>query len=288
MQEDDHQIIVGNDDWQMVFDKKKGRLAQWVKNEVDLVSSGVKPDFWRAPTDNDRGAGLTRADNRALSGSNIWKTQGNQWAPNSVVVDNDQLDGTQITFSGPIMEGNASLYIKYHIHTSGKLKVDFHYSATEELPMLPRVGMEWVMDADFDQLQWYGPGPLPTYSDRNFERVGLYTSTTMDNWIDYSKPQENGNKVDLRWLTLTNKKGQGIQVMGQNHLSCNALPYHNEQIENTDYSWQLGKPKHTYLNIDYAQMGVGGDNSWGLICHPEYRLTSKEYRYEYQVHAIGF
>jgi len=286
-------ISITGKDWKMVFDKERGIIQDWKKSKISLIEKGVQPDFWRATTDNDRGAGLSiprkvKPGEKKLSRSNTWKTEGPKWKAQSVKTDKIKNGAVQISFAGSLMGNKAALNLIYTIHPSGTLTVDFNYTTDEDLPMLPRVGTEWILDASFDQIQWYGPGPQPTYADRNVERVGVYKTSVMDNWVDYSKPQENGNKVGVRWLELTNDQGLGLQFHGDQTLSCNAMPYSKDEIENAAYSWQLGAHQKTYVNIDYAQMGIGGDNSWGLICHPEYRLEAKNYHYQYHVNPIGF
>jgi beta-galactosidase len=292
VEERESTVTVSSENWTLVFDKQKGTLQSWEHENTALINSGAQPDFWRAVTDNDRGAGLGQArggdsSNKALWKSNQWKNAGARWKP-SLQKQNKKNGEVRFSFSGEVLNNQATLAIHYVIQPSGTLSVQFDYQTSRDLPLIPRIGTQWIVDADFDQLEWYGPGPLPTYPDRNVERVGQYATTVMENWVDYSKPQENGNKVEVRWLKLTNKKGQGLQFTGNQLLSCNALPYSKEQMEGAAYSWQLGQPQKTYLNIDYAQMGVGGDDSWGTICLPEYRLNAKKYQYQYQVNPIGF
>ena len=97
----------------------------------------------------------------------------------------------------------------------------------------------------------------------------------MKNWIDYSKPQENGNKVDLRWIEITDAKGTGMRLTSEGGLSANALPFSADEMSGCAYSWQLPERSAVHLNIDHAQMGVGGDNSWGDIALPKYQLRAK-------------
>ena len=110
----------------------------------------------------------------------------------------------------------------------------------------------------------------------------------MDDWVDYSRPQENGNKADVRWLSIGNGRGAGIRVqaMGGSYLSVNPLPWNAGQIRSADYSWQLPTPSATYLNVDHAQMGVGGDNSWGATPHGEYLLKEGRFRYSYRISPL--
>lgn len=292
IQDNEANIYIKAKDWEMTFDKQNGKLSQWINKQIALINEGAKPDFWRAITDNDRGGGLAAVgkqipSNRALSESNIWRKAGSKWEPKLDKWEKSNDGSILLSFSGILLEEKASLTIQYIIWPSGALTVKFAYQTSADLPMMPRVGTQWIIDSSFDQLEWYGPGPLPTYSDRKVERVGIYASTLMEDWVDYSRPQENGNKVDVRWFKIINHQGQGLQFSGPQLLSCNALPYPIEKMESTPYSWQLGPTQKTYLNIDYAQMGVGGDDSWGSICLPAYRLEEKSYQFEYNVMPIG-
>ncbi|MCG8525879.1 MAG: hypothetical protein MI748_05845 [Opitutales bacterium] len=108
----------------------------------------------------------------------------------------------------------------------------------------------------------------------------------MRDWIDYSKPQENGNKTNVRWFELINGKESGLRFKSVKTLSVNALPFSNDSIESAEYSWHLPKPQNIYLSIDHKQMGVGADNSWGATCHDEYLLRDKKYSYTYRVSPV--
>ena len=287
------EVTVTGRNWEIVVNREKGNLKQWRYGRTYLINAGAKPDFWRAPLDNDRGAGMGAnpilwAGRGQLSASTMWQRAGASWNPELPDVA-DQADGSVLlTFDGPILDGKANVKTTYLIDLQGNVKVDFSYTTSESLPLIPRVGNEWEMPSSFDRLEWYGPGPGSTYADRNFERVGRYQSTVMDNWVDYARPQENGNKADTRWFSVRNEQGQGLQFVSEGFLSVNALPFTKQQMEAVDYSWQLPQSKATYLNIDHVQLGIGGDNSWGYICLPQYRLDKKEYTYSYEVRPVGF
>lgn len=290
-------IQVSGSDWMMRFNRKTGALVRWEKSGKSLVKAGPQPNFWRATIDNDRGAGLSPPFarrsashvNKALYPSNIWGEAGRKWQAVSVK-GQEQSDGTyQLQLAGPLLEGKARVTLNYTITPSGALTVDYTYTASEELPMLPRVGMFWELAPNYNQIRWYGRGPTPTYPDRKDLPVGVYANTVMNSWVDYSKPQENGNRTDVRWLELTNESGQGLHIQATEQLlSCNVLPWSSEEIEGVDYSWQLEQPETYYLHVDMAQMGIGGDNSWGAICHPEYRLQDQSYTYQYRIEPVGF
>ena len=147
---------------------------------------------------------------------------------------------------------------------------------------MPRFGMQMSMPAEFTTFTWYGRGPHETYWDRKTgAAVGLYSGQVSEIVHDYVRPQENGNRTDVRWVGLTNNKGEGLIALGMPLLSVSAWPYTMEALESARHINELKQGKNITVNIDYKQMGVGGDNSWGARTHPEYTLPAKPYRYSF-------
>ena len=145
------------------------------------------------------------------------------------------------------------------------------------------------MAPGLENIAWYGRGPEPTYIDRDFERVGVYHSTVDKQWIEYSRPQENGNKTDVRWVALTNAQGAGLLAVGAPTLSVSAHHYTKEDIERAAYTFQMKEHPEVYLNLDWKQMGVGGINSWSPQAYPmnPYRIASgEEHTYRYRLTPI--
>jgi beta-galactosidase len=283
----DGSIEVSGADWELRFDKATGLLAGMKKKGRALLESGGQPELWRATTDNDRGAGAGNSRPGPLGASQVWRDASRSWE----VLDH-RLDHTdehlELSFAGQVLDGAVGFELRYVVDGSGAIDVDVDYRNESGTGMPLRVGTLWQGPAELENIAWYGRGPNPTYSDRSWERIGIYATTIMDDWVDYSRPQENGNKVDVRWLSLTDDSGKGIRVIGEEPLSVNVLPWSIDAIEAADYSWQLGSPEAAYLNIDYAQMGVGGDNSWGAIAHEPYLLKGEHYHYRFRVEPIGF
>ena len=154
---------------------------------------------------------------------------------------------------------------------------------------MPRLGMKMTLPIEFENIAWYGRGPHENYWDRKTgAAVGVYSGKVIDLYHPYIRPQENGNRTDVRWVALTNDKGTGLLAVGLPLLSISALPFIDE-----DFDPGLEKQqRHTYhvkkrdlitLKLDYKQMGVGGDTSWGdrARAHPEYRLTVRGYSYSF-------
>ena len=282
-------VELSGGDWRIRFDIGQSTIASWTIGGRELVERGPVPDFWRAPTDNDRGAGLRTAGlpqlgrRGALAASMIWEQAGKGWNPADPRVESHSDGSVEVVFGGDILDGQAMVFVGYTVFPGGTVKVEYDYETGEDLPLLLRVGTEWVLPDRFDRFAWYGRGPDSTYSDRRWEPVGVFESTPMDNWVDYSKPQENGNKVDVRWMKIHDEGGFGLQILAENSLSCNVQAFSKADIQSSAYSWQLPQPESVYVNIDFAQMGVGGDNSWGYICHPQYQLDDQAYSFSYFV-----
>ena len=192
----------------------------------------------------------------------------------------------------------------YTVFGSGDVIVENQFKMTkDELPEIVRMGMNLEMPRNFDQMSWLGRGPHETYWDRKTSAfVGLYKQSVADQYWPYVRPQENGNKTDVRWLAITDTTGNGLFFDGIQLLEVSA--HHNlqvdfESMQRSDGRQREGeivvnrhvndvKPRDlTSVNIDYKQMGVGGDDSWGARTHDQYRLTDKEYKYSFRMKAIA-
>jgi beta-galactosidase len=262
----------------LVFDRLNGVIASYAYRGVPLLDRGPLPDFWRAMTDNDTGAWKSLG-NAARSDPSLdivaWRSAGPGWKVNDVQVKRVDDTSALVTVSAALPRVGASLTMTYAIDGSGTVVVGMDYKpGPGPAAMMPRFGMEFVASPGLEHLSWYGRGPAETYSDRAFERVGVYHSTVSNEWVEYARPQENGNKVDVRWLELTNAQGFGFRAEGLPLLSASARHVSAADIEQARYSIELPKRAETYLNLDLAQMGIGGIDSWTRLAYPAdaYRL----------------
>lgn len=299
-QETDQDITIKGDGFSIVFDKKAGLMSSFKSGDTELLKSGPVPNFWRAPTDNDFGNGL---DQRCR----VWRKAGQNRTVASVKLIKKSANEAIVKFNFNLTnkEGGkiADYTSEYTIYGDGDVNVSNHFSMTkDDLPEIVRMGMNLVMPRSFDQMSWYGRGPQESYWDRKTGAfVGLYSGSVADQYWAYIRPQENGNKTDVRWMTITDKDGKGLLFVGAPLLSVSA--HHNimEDFESpvrTDGRQVNGvnpvnrhtndvKPRDlTSVNVDYKQMGVGGDTSWGAWTHEQYRLTKKSYRYSYRMRPI--
>ena len=291
VEETEAEVRVVGGDWQVVFDRAQGTLVAWEVDGVALVQRGPRPDFWRAPTDNDRGAGLGTSGrgswgDRQLTQSHLWERAGPGWKPTAEPVERRADGSVAIAFAGPLPGNVVTVRLAYAVSSSGRVDVAMDYEATGPRPLLPRVGTEWILPVEFAHQRWYGRGPEPTYSDRQVEPVGVFETTALAGWVDYSRPQENANRVGVRWMEITNAAGHGLRVSAATPFSGALSPFAKDAMQHAAYSWQLPAPTAHYLNVDAAQMGVGGDDSWGSICLPQYRLNARSYSLRYTVEPI--
>lgn len=298
--EGDHILVINGSDFSIEFDMNEGRISRWKAGELDLLKVGPASNFWRAPIDNDFGNGL---DIRARVWREIWERKAGittelvGFSPEKAVI--------QVTTGLSDYDGNvvAENIIEYRIYSGGEIEVSNRIMVTEpETAEMPRFGMNMILPVEFSQMSWYGRGPHESYWDRKTSAfVDVWSGSVADQYWPYIRPQENGNKTDVRWVKLLNENGQGLLVRGMPLLSVSA--HHNlisdfESPGRTDGRHVDGKKpvnRHTTdvvprdlisLNIDFKQMGVGGDDSWGAWTHPEYRLTGKDYTYSFVMQPV--
>ena len=187
---------------------------------------------------------------------------------------------------------SSSEVINYLIKSTGEIAITASLSpGSSELPGLPRFGLNMRIPANFDQVTWYGRGPWENYADRKSSAfVGLYSASVDDLYTPYIRPQENGYRTDVRWVKFTDNEKRGLLIKGAPQLCFSALPYTYEDL--VTYSWggkhtaDLKRRNFIDLNIDYKQMGVGGDDSWGAQPYPQYRLPARNYFFSFSIKPV--
>jgi beta-galactosidase len=265
-------VTVTGDGFSAAVDRATGLLCSLKLGDVELVRGPLRPHFWRAPTDNDRGYNMA-------SKMGLWRGLGEAWKPESVTVDASNPRCAVVSASGPLPKVDAALALTYRVLACGDVLVEAAYTPRRGgagAPDLPRFGMQMTLPQGFETLRWYGKGPHETYADRCDARVGVYEGTVDGQYVDYSEPGENGNKVGVRWVTLTDGRDAGLLAVGQPALSVNALHYTTDDLMSAPHGWEMARRPDITLNLDLAQMGVGGDNSWGAMPHAPFRLSAKK------------
>lgn len=263
-------------DFKLRFCKANGALVSFVHQGRELIEGAFLPNFTRPQTDNDRRA---------------WKSHEalRQWyraEPALVSSEAVQLASGQVRVSSryEIVPDSASVFVDYTMDASGVLKVDYRLDAHPELPNLPKVGMQGAVNRSFDQLSYYGRGPLENYIDRRFGfAAGVYQQALEDFMEPYVMPQENGNRTDVRWMHLADAAQGGLLVAADSLLSVGAWPYTEENIQEATHTYQLVDAGKIVLNVDLVQMGLGGNNSWSPVGKPveQYRIPSGTYTYSF-------
>lgn len=279
LSDSEQSALIKGDNFSITIDKKTGVIASLIYENTQFIKKGPVPNFWRAPTDNDFGNGMPQR-------CQVWRKAGDNRTVDKVNIKQTNEQEIQIEVASTLPAGNSKYYTTYRILSSGDIIIKNKFvPGIADLPEIPRFGMKMTLPAEFDYITWYGRGPHESYWDRKTGAVvSVYQGTVMEQHHPYIRPQENGNKTDVRWVALTNDKGMGLLAVGMPLLSVSA---HNFIIDDFDpglkkrqrHTYHLKKRELVTLNLDYKQMGVGGDNSWGARPHNEYTLYPKEYSY---------
>ena len=278
----DDQVQLCSQDAVYTFDKTTGALTSILFRGKEFLDQPMKPTFWRAPTDNDRG---NQHPNRCA----VWKRAGASWK-----IESCDVNGATVTFKGVLPEIQADLNVTYTLVEKGALKVSMDYKKTGSngVPEMPRFGMEFALLPGFEQIGWLGRGPEESYCDKkNGMKFGFWKKTVADNYFDYSEPGEVGNHTDVYRSWLVNGSGDQFSVYGQSGwdgapvFEFNALHYSTADLQSAKHTYQLpggykGRPE-TFVNIDLRQQGVAGDDSWGARTHVEFTNTASEYSFSF-------
>lgn len=260
-------IGVRGKDFDLLFSKGAGGLVSYRYKGLEYMLSMPKPNFWRAPVDNDYGSHM--------------EMRYAQWKLASLytVHEGDLMEiqegksSFQIFFTHRMATNPASTCkIHYTVFGTGEIVITMSYDPVQELGDMPEFGMLFTLDADLDRVEWYGLGPEETYADRKRGgKLGVYHNRVADNVAAYLVPQECGNKEEIRYIKVTDSAGRGLLVRGD-CFSASVLPYTPHELENARHSYELPPIHHSILRIAKGQMGIGGDDSWGARVHPEYLL----------------
>lgn len=269
-----------------VFDLQQGRFFRYALGNESVISL-PEPFFWRAPTDNDFGSNMQ-------VNLGIWRTAHINRTVKKVTAGDQTSEGLPIKVEYELTGIGVPYTVEYFIQNDGSLKVTSSIDMTgRDLPELPRFGMRMQLAPQFSNLEYYGRGPWENYSDRNTASfVGLYKDDVKNQYTwNYIRPQESGYKTDVRWLSLTDGNGLGVQIEGVQPICFSATNMRTEDLDpgltkKQQHPIDIKPRKEVYLNVDLKQRGVGGDNSWGALPHDPYRLLDKKYSYSYVIKLI--
>jgi len=273
---------------EVVFDKKSGQIKAYIINGVELLDGNfpIKPNFWRAPNDNDFGANLQlKLKPWKNAPANAKLLSFNATVDNNIAIVNTLFD---------LEEVKAKLKLTYRVNAEGELLVTeaIQIDSTQKTEILPRFGMQWIVPAGFEQIEYYGKGPQENYQDRDFSaHIGVYLQSVKEQYFPYVTPQETGNKTGIRWFKILNKSGKGLMVSAAVPLSMSALHYFDSDLDDGDKRHQrhaadlIPRPQ-TQLNIDLKQMGVGGIDSWRSRPLSKYQLPFADYQFTFKITPV--
>ena len=268
------------------FNKENGRLTEINYGNENIILQGIKPNFWRAPIDNDYGFLMPFK-------LKVWKQASKKQNFESIKIKNLKRQGVEVKTNYYLPDVKAFVDITYSIKINGRINIKTSLSGiSEKLPVLPLFGTNFIINKSYDNVVWYGRGPHENYQDRKTSSlVGIYNYKVSQMYFPYIRPQENGNRTDTRWLSLTNSEGNGIIIESSNLFEFSSHHQYNDDFDGGDRKSQT----HTYdiikrpivnLNINYKQMGVGGDDSWGKQPHDEYKIKPGNLSFNYSISPI--
>jgi beta-galactosidase/evolved beta-galactosidase subunit alpha len=281
----ERQLQIRGADFLIEFDRVYGSITSWSFQDFRLLIEGQGPrlDLWRAPTDNDehfnaeqsaakdwRGAGLDLLQHRvdALT----WQTDEND---TSITIE------TRMRVAPPGFPWKIDCTLSYVIYGSGDVLVKVHALPQWSFPRtLPRIGLVMTLPEIIDHVTWYGRGPGESYSDiRQANRWGVYSKRVADLTTPYERPQENGNRTEVRWVVLTDTHGRGLFATMSPHLDFSAHHYTAQEMEQARHLFELKPRKEITLHLDYAQHGIGSE-SCGPGPLPQYELLTREFYFQ--------
>ncbi len=265
------------------FDKKKGLLSAYEVNKENWLTSPLTLNTWRAAVDNDKGTSMPEKaaiwkdiESKLEIKSFSWKKLAN----NKVMVSVHKFN-----------KSIANFYLNYTVDANGKIKVQYVFERLKKgISLIPRMGMNLKLPEDMNMVNYYGRGPHENYPDRNQSAlVGIYNAEAKDFYVPYIRPQENGYRTEVRWLEVRNKNKQGLKFSSQIFLNFNINHFNNEDFEPTvknRHTIDIKPRKHVNLNIDYRQMGIGGDTSWGLLPYQPYLINPEPMKYTFFIEPL--
>lgn len=278
-------------DFEVLFSALHGGLVSYKYGGKEMFEKIPRPNFWRAPTDNDMGNMMPSRYAKWKLASDCVSTKFVNEITDKVemmmpeVVESEncvKLTFTYCLFNAP----NESCKLQYEVYGDGKVVTNLVYAPKNDVGDMPEFGMLFTMNADYEKLTWYGLGPEETYTDRKSGgKLGLYKNSVKDNLSPYLVPQECGNKEEVRYALVTDKLGRGIRFEAEDKMCFSALPYTPNQLQEAMHPYELPPIHQTVIKVAKAQMGIGGDDSWGARTHEEYLLpknTEIKFRFSFK------
>lgn len=279
--------VLTTDETEITFDKRDGWIKGISMNGLEMVEYGyaLRPNFWRAPTDNDMGANL---QNRFRS----WKDP--ELKKTGFTVE-QKGNNAVVTVNYDMPSVFAKLQMTYEINSNGEIRISEAMTvdkSKDKMPNLFRFGMQLVMPGSFDRIDYYGRGPIENYIDRHYsQNLGRYRQLVADQYYPYIRPQESGTKTDIRWWKLTDIDGRGLLIRSDVPFSASALDFLQEDLDDgvqkdQRHSGELKRRDITTLSFDVRHLGLGGEDSWGAWAWGKYRMPYGDYSFNVVIKPI--
>lgn len=273
-------LIYNVNDSKFIFNTKTGLLEKWTINNYDLIESGPEINFWRAPTDNDifqsklwKESGLDRLNRRVSSFDYVYNLEDKV---NFKII-------TNVVFGAIGMEPAFETSISYEIDSFGELTIKCEVVSIRFLPGIPRLGLKLELPKSFNNVSWLGKGPHESYGDRKEgAKFGLFSGTVKEQFTPYIKPQENGNKTDVRWIEIKDDSGNGIRCSSKKPFETSVSLFSLFELERARNIRELKEGDNTFLYLDYMQSGLGS-NSCGPGPLEKYMMNEDKYSFEFKL-----
>ncbi|WP_084668494.1 glycoside hydrolase family 2 TIM barrel-domain containing protein [Arenibacter nanhaiticus] len=287
-------ISLANDLVNLTIDDKTGEIKDWSYKGSSVTKYPIRPNFWRPPTDNDLGNDMHRW-------AKVWQDATYEYTATLMQTPKESGNGIAFTVAYRLPKKIAEVVVKYELQANGILTVDYTFTPKQqELPNIPRIGMYMTLPDDFVTMDWYGNGPEESYWDRKTGvKKGRYSAKITDSFHRYLRPQETGNKTEVESIKLSSPNITLTAVGNATVLNSSAWPFGMSELDFTsgdgaesasglvpvtkNHGADIRIGETVQWNIDYLQMGVGGDNSWGALPHREYTIIPKVYRYSFSI-----
>ncbi len=279
LEEKENNYIISGTDCSIEIDKKSGLLSEINYSDRNVLKAPMHFNFWRSLTDNDKGWKVHKK-------MKIWSSEATNYKVDELRASQKDNGDIEIVGRFIFQATNTIASVKYTVSGKGKILVDTNWEIPTNNPNLPCLGWEMELKPSLNQIEWYGRGPHENYKDRKTAAsVGIHNSTMSEWGTPYVRPQENGSRSDVRWITFEQADKQGIQILAESdHLfGVNASQYTTEMLSSKDFDWELKKHENNVIRIDCDQMGVGGDNSWGHPVLMQYQVKPGSYHYRFSI-----
>lgn len=264
------------------LDKNTGALLSWKVNQMELLNGPLEPYFWKPPNDNQKHSGYERELRK-------WRNAAEKLTLRNVEISK-QANLVTVKLDMSLSTIGANYILLYQVNGKGQLQVEATYTPLcDTIPHIPKFGMRVRINDNFNSIDWYGRGPWENYPDRKTgSLIGLYNSK-LENFITaYPAPQDNANRCDVRWFSLSTQNNDIIKITGLQPLCFRAWPYDEDDLGKTTHDYQLPIRDFVNLNIDLSIHGVGGDDTWGAKTMEKYTIPgNKPYSYGYMMEYVG-